>query len=106
MYVLAWCGFLLVVGLVLAIDLGVFNRDVHVIKTKEALRFTALLGLFALAFSIPIYFLYEHQIWGFGTFERMIHGKPQTVRIAGYDAVWIYIVAYLLELSLSMDNVF
>jgi tellurite resistance protein TerC len=106
MYVLAWCGFLLVVGLVLAIDLGVFNRDVHVIKTKEALRFTAVLCAFALLFSIPIYFLYEHQFWGFGSYERVVHGKPQTVRIHGADAVWIYIVAYLLELSLSMDNVF
>jgi len=106
MYVLAWCGFLVVVGLVLAIDLGVFNRHVRVIKTKEALRFTAVLGAFALAFAVPIYFLYEYQIWGFGTFERVVQGKPQTVRINGYDAVWIYIVAYLLELSLSTDNVF
>lgn len=106
MYVIAWCGFLLVVGCVVALDLGFFNRNVRVIKTKEALRNTAVLGAFALAFSIPIFLLYENQIWGFGTVERVVHGQPHTDRITGYEAVWIYVVAYLLELSLSTDNVF
>src|SRR5262245_21554372 len=106
MYVLAWCGFLLVVGLVVALDLGVFNRNVRVIKTKEALRNTAFLAGFALAFAIPIYFLYEKEIWGFGTLDRVVHGKHVTERITGYEAVWLYIVAYVLELSLSTDNVF
>src|SRR6476659_3979598 len=106
MYVLAWCGFLAVVGLVLALDLGVFNRHVRVIKTKQALRFTAVLAGFAFAFSIPIYFLYEYQIWGFGTLERVVHGHQVTQRIQGAEAVWTYAVAYLLELSLSTDNVF
>jgi tellurite resistance protein TerC len=106
MAVLAWCGFLLFVGVVLALDLGVFNRNVRVIKTRDALRFTAILAGFALAFAIPIYFLYEKQIWGFGTFERVVQGKPQVQRIHGMEAVWTYVVAYLLELSLSTDNVF
>jgi len=106
MYVLAWCGFLAVVGFVLALDLGVFNRHVRVIKTKQALRFTAVLAGFAFAFSIPVYFLYEYQIWGFGTLERVVHGHQVTQRIRGAEAVWTYAVAYVLELSLSTDNVF
>jgi tellurite resistance protein TerC len=106
MYVLAWCGFLLTVAIILAVDLGVFNRDVHVIKTREALRFTAFLAVFAAAFSIPIYFLYQNEIWGFGSLERVVKGQRIVERITGFEAVSMYLAAYLLELSLSTDNVF
>jgi len=106
MQVLAWCGFFATVALILAIDLGVFNRHVHVIKTKEAIRFTAILAVFAVLFSIPIYYLYQNQIWGFGQLHRVVKGVPTVERITGLDAVWMYLAAYLLELSLSTDNVF
>ena len=106
MYVIAWCGFLLTVAVLLAIDLGVFNRNVRVIKTKEALRFTAFLAAFAVAFAIPIYFLYQYEIWGFGSLHRVVKGVPVVERITGMEAVSMYLAAYLLELSLSTDNVF
>jgi tellurite resistance protein TerC len=106
MYYVAWGAFLAIVLLVLALDLGFFHRNVKVIKTREALRFTTILFLFALAFAVPVYFLYERQIWGFGTLQRPAAGGVHTQRITGAEAVWLYVVSYLLELSLSTDNVF
>src|SRR6185295_13941572 len=49
--VLAWGGFLVVVLVLLAVDLGVFNRKAHVIRAREAARWSfitmVLAGIFA-----------------------------------------------------------
>ena len=52
-----WVGFVLLVLFLLALDLGVFNRRVHVISGREALGWTAFWIALALLFNIGIYFL-------------------------------------------------
>ena len=42
MTILAWIIFLLIVVALLALDLGVFNKNPHEISTSEALKMTAL----------------------------------------------------------------
>jgi tellurite resistance protein TerC len=39
---LAWAGFIAVVALVLAIDLGIFNRSPHVLSNTQAIAWSAL----------------------------------------------------------------
>jgi len=89
-----WVLFLSLVTLFLALDLGVFNKEDHVIKSKEAGIWTAVWVTVALAFSGVIYWLFST-----GMVENPTGLTPN-------NAVLKYITGYLIELSLSIDNVF
>ncbi len=93
-----WIGFLALVTVFLALDLGVFNRNPHKINTKEALRWTALWSTVSVLFSVFIYFAYERHWFGIGDSI----GLPSS----GWDAALTYLTGYIVELSLSLDNVF
>jgi len=80
--------------LFLALDLGVFHKEDHVIKTKEASIWTAIWVTVALSFSGVIYWLFSD-----GLVENPTGLTPN-------EAVLKYITGYLIELSLSVDNVF
>ncbi len=77
-----WIGFNVFVLAMLALDLGVFHRKAHVIKIKEALAWSAFWIALALLFNVGVYF------WS----------GPQTALE--------FLTGYLLEKSLSVDNIF
>ena len=56
-----WLEFNLFVLLMLALDLGVFNRKVHVIKIKEALIWSGVWISMALMFNALVYHWYGEQ---------------------------------------------
>src|SRR5215813_669313 len=85
-----YAAFLLFVLLMLALDLGVFNRRSHEIKFKEAAAWSAVWVVLALIFASLLY-----------GFTSSIYGA----RIAG-DAVLQFLTGYVLEYSLSIDNIF
>ena len=89
-----WIIFIAVIIIFLALDLGVFNRNAHIIKTKEASIWTTVWVSVALAFSGVIYWLFSN-----GMIENPTGLTPN-------NAVIKYITGYLIELSLSIDNVF
>lgn len=89
---LLWSIFIVFILILLGLDLGVFNRDNHVPSTREALRWTSLWAAVGIGFAAVVYYLYDHH-WG-------------TRDLTGGDAVLKYLSGYLVELSLSMDNVF
>ncbi|MEN0047925.1 MAG: TerC family protein [Bacteroidota bacterium] len=89
-----WIIFITFVLLALALDLGVFNRNPHIIRTKEASIWTTVWVCIALGFSGVIYWLYSA-----GHIENVTNLTPQ-------QAVINYITGYLVELSLSVDNIF
>lgn len=91
---LVWIIFIAFVLVFLALDLGVFHKNEHVIKSKEAGIWTAIWVTVALAFSGVIYWLFTS-----GLTENPTNLSPN-------DAVLKYITGYLIELSLSVDNVF
>lgn len=78
----AWAGFGLFILLMLALDLGVLNRKAHVVRYREAtiwsVVWVALASLFA--------------AWVF-----LSHGS-----LSGKE----FVAGYLIELSLSVDNLF
>ncbi len=82
----------------LALDLGVFNKNPHVIQTKEAFKWTALWSTIGLGFAAFIYFGYENHWLGLG--------QEVGTALTGNQAAVQYLSGYLVELSLSMDNVF
>ncbi len=91
---IVWGIFIAFIVLFLALDLGVFNRTPHIIKTKEAATWTTIWVTIALGFSGVIYWLFQN-----GLVENPTNLTPNV-------AVLKYITGYLIELSLSIDNVF
>ncbi len=91
---LIWILFIALIIVFLALDLGVFHKNDHVIKTKEAGIWTAIWVTVALGFSGVIYWLFSN-----GLVDNPTGLTPN-------NAVMKYITGYLIELSLSIDNVF
>lgn len=89
-----WASFLVLICVFLALDLGVFNKKDHVIRSKEAAIWTAVWVTIALSFSGVIYWLFSSEM-----IQNPTGLTPAT-------AVLKYITGYLIELSLSIDNVF
>ncbi len=91
---MVWAIFISVVVFLLALDLGVFNRKAHVISQKEAAKWTTFWVTLSLLFSVILYWLFDNQY-----VDNPQNYTPET-------AFYKYIQGYLLELSLSVDNVF
>lgn len=89
-----WAFFLLGIFFFLALDLGVFNRKAHVISVREASIWTGIWVTLSILFSGIIYWLYAT-----GRVDNVDSLKPM-------DASLKYITGYLIELSLSIDNIF
>jgi tellurite resistance protein TerC len=79
---LLWLGFALLVAVVLAVDLGIFNRKAHVVAPREALIWTGVWVTLALLFNGFVW-------WRFGS-----------------DAAEEFISGYAIEKALSVDNLF
>lgn len=91
---LVWGSFIFVVIVFLALDLGVFHKNEHVIRSKEAAIWTAIWVTVALAFSGVIFWLFSNEL------------VANPTGLTPKTAVLKYITGYLIELSLSVDNVF
>lgn len=91
---MVWALFILFILICLALDLGVFNREAHVVKTKEAAIWVSVWVAIALLFSVVIWYLFTY------------HSSVNPKDIHPHDAIISYITGYLIELSLSIDNVF
>jgi tellurite resistance protein TerC len=98
----AWGGFLLLVFTLLALDLGVVNRRAHVISIREALAFTSVVVTLALLFTAFLWLAYDHHWLGLGSHVDRIDSAVNDGRLAAVK----FLTAYLIELSLSADNVF
>jgi tellurite resistance protein TerC len=102
--VILWTGFLLVVLACLALDLGAFSRrHAHgeAMSMPEALRWTSIWIGVGVAFAGVIYVIYENAWAGF-VLETIDGPQPNE----GGQAAALYLTAYLLEKSLSIDNLF
>ena len=89
-----WIIFIICIIIFLALDLGVFHKNDHVIRSKEAGIWTAIWVTVALSFSGVIYWLFS---------ENLVENPTD---LTPGMAVLKYITGYLIELSLSIDNVF
>ncbi|PYK96052.1 MAG: hypothetical protein DME19_20980 [Verrucomicrobia bacterium] len=77
-----WAGFIAIVLVFLSLDLGVFHRRAHVVKFKEALTWTTIWFGLSLAFCGAL------------------------IRLRSREEALEFFTGYIIELSLSMDNVF
>jgi tellurite resistance protein TerC len=77
-----WVAFIAAILFFLALDLGVFHRHAHVVRFGEALSWTALWFTLAMLFTLGL---------------RSALGAKSSLE---------FLTGYIIELSLSMDNVF
>ncbi len=96
--ILFWIGFLALVALMLTLDLCVLNKKDHEIGVAEALKWTGVWIFVAVLFGGFIFFAYDHHWLGIG-----VHAGAS---LSGADAFMEYLTGYVLEKSLSLDNIF
>ena len=80
--ILFWILFNVFVVAMLVLDLGVFHRRAHTVKFREALLWSMVWIALAAMFAVVVYF------W---------HGRTPTLE---------FVTGYVIELSLSVDNLF
>ena len=97
-----WLAFLAFILLLLALDLGVFHRKAHVVSVREALGWSAVWVAMGLSFSVFVYFGYENHWFGLGSAVDAVDGSVND----GKSATVKYLTGYVVEKSLSVDNVF
>jgi tellurite resistance protein TerC len=95
---LIWlCFFVIYIG-VLALDLVVLHRESRVMHVRQALGWTAVWVAVALSFTGLVYGVYEHHWFGW---QASGEDAPD-----GGEAAIQFVTGYLLEWSLSVDNIF
>lgn len=77
-----WVGFIACLLVFLALDVGIFHKKAHVVKFREAIAWTCVWFSMALLFAYGL---------------RQFRGSGEAME---------FLTGYILELSLSMDNVF
>lgn len=80
--ILLWIGFCLFLLAMLALDLGVFHKESHIVTFKEAIIWSTVWISLALIFNAGVFYF------------------------AGNDKGMEFLTGYLIEKSLSIDNVF
>src|SRR6267378_2614891 len=87
---LAWVGFCSFILVMLAIDLGVFNRKPHEITTRNAAVWSGVWVTLALLFAVLLFGPLGSELFGAARHQKGLE----------------FVTGYLIELSLSVDNLF
>lgn len=91
-YLWLWVGFNLFVLAMLALDLGVFHRKAHSVSVREAATWSVVWISLALLFNLGIY-LFWHDLVPHSSYTNQ-------------EAALAFLTGYLIEKSLSVDNIF
>lgn len=99
-----WAGFIAFVLILLLIDLGLLHGKPHEIGIRESLGLSAFFLTLGVGFSLVVGWLYyrqdpalildPHLVVGMGPFDRAWHAGE------------LYLTGYIIEQSLSLDNIF
>ena len=113
---MVWAAFVLLVLFILAFDLGIFSRESKALSARAALTRTTIYFVLALAFTVFVFFAYENKWGGLGVYAmpETEHGhelEPGTHPASdlpknGWEAAAQFFMGYILEQSLSIDNIF
>lgn len=99
-FYLGFTGFVL---LLLALDLGVFHREAHAVSFREAATWSVVWVTLALAFN---FLLYQFALWKFPQDARLMAVPGFDPSAAAWRVSLEFLTGYVVEKSLSVDNVF
>ena len=108
---LVWAAFVGLVLCILAFDLGIFSRESKALSARAALVRTTVYFVLALLFTVFVYFAYEHHLGGLGIYPEPEHiagngHQASDLPENGWEAAAQFFMGYILEQSLSIDNIF
>jgi tellurite resistance protein TerC len=108
---LVWAAFVLLVLMILAFDLGVFSRESKTLSAKTALFRTGIYFMLAVLFTVFVYFAYEYNWFNLGIYAEnneanLAAGDDSHLPDSGWEAAVQFFSGYILEQSLSVDNIF
>jgi tellurite resistance protein TerC len=98
MSVFHWLGFFGLIFALLYLDLKIFNKRAHEENTREALFWSFIWIFISLSFNVVIFFAYKYH-W-------LALGLGPEASMSGDDAALKFFTGYILEKSLSVDNLF
>lgn len=87
-----WVGFNVFVLLMLAVDLGVFHRKAHAVSIREAVTWSVVWIALAMLFNLGLYLFWD----------KLAPGSTYS----NSQAALAFFTGYLIEKSLSVDNLF
>jgi tellurite resistance protein TerC len=93
-------GFVLIL---LGLDLGVFHREARVVRFREAVAWCATWVSLALLFNVA---LYGYARWKFPQDPRLTAVPGFDPAAAAWQVALEFLTGYLVEYSLSVDNIF
>ncbi len=99
-FYLGFTGFVLAL---LALDLGVFHRKAHEVSFKEAAAWSVVWVTLALVFN---FLLYQYALWKFPQDARLMAVPGFDPAAAAWRVSLEFLTGYVVEKSLSVDNVF
>jgi len=99
----AYLGFLLLVFVLLAVDLGVFHREAHAVSMREAAGWSVVWVSLALVFNLG-FWLYMR--WHFPQDARLMAIPGFDPAAAAHQTALEFLAGYIVEYSLSVDNIF
>jgi tellurite resistance protein TerC len=98
-----YAGFLVLVLVILALDLGVFHRQAHEVSLREATGWSVVWITLALLFNVGFYFFARHAL----------AQDPRLLAIPGFDpsvaarqSALEFLTGFVVEKSLAVDNIF
>ena len=97
-----WLAFLGFILILLFLDLGVFHRKARAVNVREALGWSAVWIALGLSFTAFVYSGYENRWFGLGGSVDSVDGVLNDGRAAAIK----YLTGYVVEKSLSVDNIF
>jgi tellurite resistance protein TerC len=107
MKIWAYVGFIALVMLFLALDLGVFHREAHEVSMKESITWSGIWLACGVSFTAFIYYAYQYHWLGLGLETPVYVGGAIVLgEVTGPTAAIQYLTGYVVEKSLAMDNIF
>ncbi|MFM7808927.1 MAG: TerC family protein, partial [Planctomycetota bacterium] len=101
-----YAGFTLFVLAVLALDLGVFHREAHEVGFREAAIWSAVWAALAVAFGAGFWWWLQGKLPELGSDALVAAGYAADPRKVANQLTLEYFAGYVIEQSLSVDNVF
>ena len=98
-----YVSFVIGVGVLLAVDLGVFHRDAHVVSIKEASAWVSIWVTLAMLFNFG---LYRYCLWKFANDPRLLAVPGFDPAAQAWQVALEFFTGYVVEESLSVDNIF
>lgn len=92
---MVWVLFIILVFILLALDLGIFHKEKEQVSIKSSLIWTSIWVALAGLFGLVIYWMYDQHLFGLNE-----------EGIAASEAMIQFYSGYLIEESLSLDNIF